>query len=94
MQAACKCTVQAACKCTVQAAYKCTVQAACKCSRQGFMVQVTATWAGLFEKNNSATMRLLKQVLSFALDFFLIYVKMTSTQFLAEIYFVLQMIVL
>ena len=45
MQAACKCTVQAACKCTVQAAYKCTVQAACKCSRQGFMVQVTATWS-------------------------------------------------
>ena len=32
-------------------------------------------------------MRLLKQVLSFALDFFLIYVKMTSTQFLAEIFF-------
>ena len=32
-------------------------------------------------------MRLLKQVLSFALDLFLIYVKMTSTQLLAEIYF-------
>ena len=30
-------------------------------------------------------MRLLKQVLSFALDFFLIYAKMTLTQFLAEI---------
>ena len=40
------------------------------------------------------SMRRLKQVLSFALDFFLIYVKMTSTQFLAEIYFLLQMIVL
>ena len=37
---------------------------------------------------------LLKQVLSFALDFFLIYVKMTLTQFLAEIYFLLKMIVL
>ena len=35
-------------------------------------------------------MRLLKQVLSFALDFFLIYAKMTLTQFLAEIYFLLQ----
>ena len=33
---------------------------------------------------------LLKQVLSFALDFFLIYVKMTSTQFLADIYFLLK----
>ena len=32
-------------------------------------------------------MRLLKQVLSFALDFFLIYAKMTLTQFLPEIYF-------
>ena len=31
---------------------------------------------------------------SFALDFFLIYAKMTLTQFLAEIYFPLQMIVL
>ena len=30
------------------------------------------------------SMRLLKQVLSFALDFFLIYVKMTLTQFLAK----------
>jgi len=39
-------------------------------------------------------MRLLKQVLSFALDFFLIYVKMTLTQFLIEIYFPLQMIVI
>ena len=39
-------------------------------------------------------MRLLKQVLSFALDVFLIYAKITSTQFLAEIYFPLQMIVL
>ena len=29
-----------------------------------------------------------------ALDFFLIYVKLTLTQFLAEIYFLLQMIVL
>ena len=38
--------------------------------------------------------RLLKQVLSFALFFFLIYVKMTLTQFLAEIYFLLEMIVL
>ena len=35
-------------------------------------------------------MRLLKQVLSFALDFFLIYVKMTLTQFLAEIFFFLE----
>ena len=32
-------------------------------------------------------MRLLKEVLSFALDLFLIYVKMTSTQFLGEILF-------
>jgi len=32
-------------------------------------------------------MRLLKQVLSFALNFFLIYAKMTLTQFLAELYF-------
>ena len=40
------------------------------------------------------SVRLLKQVLSFALDFFLIYAKMTITQFLAEIYFPLQMIVI
>ena len=40
------------------------------------------------------SMRLLKQVLNFALDFFLIYAKMTLTQFLAEMYFPLQMIVL
>ena len=33
-------------------------------------------------------------VLSFALDFFLISAKMTLTQFLTEIYFPLQMIVL
>ena len=39
-------------------------------------------------------MRLLKKVLSFALDFFKIYAKMTLAQFLAEIYFPLQMIVL
>ena len=32
-------------------------------------------------------MTLLKQVLSFALNFFLIYAKMTLTQFLAEILF-------
>ena len=35
-------------------------------------------------------MRLLKQVLTFLLDFFLVYTKMTLTQFLAEIYFLLQ----
>ena len=39
------------------------------------------------------SMRLLKQVLSFALDFFLIYVKMTLIQFLAEIYFLFQITV-
>ena len=33
---------------------------------------------------------IVKQVLTFALDFFLIYVKMTSTLFLAEIYFLLK----
>ena len=43
---------------------------------------------------SSLSMRLLKKVLSFALDFFLIYVKMTLTQFLAEIYFLFEMIVL
>jgi len=37
------------------------------------------------------SMRLLKQVLSVALNFFLIYAKMTLTQFFAEIYFLLQM---